>query len=60
VVPVEDAFFLTVEEVDQEEELLLILGWQWFDVLFEVNDVFYSLLLHLLLRHCLLGVLLRI
>jgi hypothetical protein len=27
-VPVDDAFILTVEDVDQEEELLLMLWWQ--------------------------------
>jgi hypothetical protein len=35
-VPVDDAFILTVEDVDQEEELLLMLWWQWFNVLFQV------------------------
>jgi hypothetical protein len=45
-VPVDDAFILTVEEVDQEQELLIMLWWQWFDVLFEVINVLYRLLLH--------------
>jgi hypothetical protein len=47
-VRVDDAFILTVEEVDQEEELLIMLWWQWFDVLFQVINVLYRLLLHLL------------
>jgi hypothetical protein len=48
-VPVDDAFILTVEEVDQEQELLIMLWWQWFDVLFQVINELYRLLLHLLL-----------
>jgi hypothetical protein len=56
-VKVDDALILTVEEVHQEEELLIMLWWQWFNVLFQVINVLYRLLLHLLVRYCLVVVL---
>jgi hypothetical protein len=44
-----DAFFLAVEDVDQEEKLLIVIGWQCFDVLHEVVQVFGCFLHNLLL-----------
>jgi hypothetical protein len=31
-----DEFIVVVEVVNQKEKLLIVLGWQWFDALFEV------------------------
>jgi hypothetical protein len=36
---VDDAYFFAVEKVNQEEELFLMLWWQWFNVLFQVIQV---------------------
>jgi hypothetical protein len=38
-VPICDEFIF-VEDADQEEKLLVALGWQWFDVLLQVVQVF--------------------
>jgi hypothetical protein len=46
-----DEFIVVVEDVDQEEKLLVVVGWQWFDVLLEVVQVFDCLVNILLLGH---------
>jgi hypothetical protein len=42
---------VAVENIDTEEELLVVLWWQWFDVLLEMVQVFDCLVHILLLGH---------
>jgi hypothetical protein len=42
---------VVVEIVDQEEKLLVVVRWQWFDVLLQVVQVFDRLVNNLLLGH---------
>jgi hypothetical protein len=46
-----DEFIVVVKDVDQEEELLVVVRWQWFDVLLQVVQVFDCLVNILLLGH---------
>jgi hypothetical protein len=50
-VPICDEFIVVVEDVDQEEKLLVVVRWQWFDVLLQVVQVFDCLVNILLLGH---------
>jgi hypothetical protein len=45
-VPICDELIFVVTDVDQEEELLVVVGWQWFDVLLQVVQVFDCLVEH--------------
>jgi hypothetical protein len=49
VVPICDEVIVVVEDIDQEKKLLVVLGWQWFDVFLEVVQVFDFLVSILLL-----------
>ena len=49
MVPICDEVIVVVEDIDQEKKLLVVLGWQWFDVFLEVVQVFDFLVSILLL-----------
>jgi hypothetical protein len=46
-----DEFIVVVADVDHKEKLLVVVGWQWFDVLLEVVQVFDCLVHIFLLGH---------
>lgn len=46
--------FIVIEDVNQEEKLLMMLEWQWFDVVIDVGQVLDGLTNNLLLRQHLL------
>ena len=49
MLPICDEVIVVVEDIDQEKKLLVVLGWQWFDVFLEVVQVFDFLVSILLL-----------
>jgi hypothetical protein len=50
-VPICDELIVLVADVDQEKKLLVVVRWQWFDVLLQVVQVFDCLVNNLLLGH---------
>jgi hypothetical protein len=46
-----DESIVFVKEINQEEKLLIVLGWQWFYFFLKQLQILYCLINNFLLRH---------